>query len=157
MNRKNGNRNDGDIQFDINNEKKINDPLGNFLEKGKNMISEYMNDKFKRLNGIILKEEELKIKRAREDGQRAREDEQRARRDAKRAREKLEEDIQIEKEKKINKFEDEIKLVDLEKNLKAIIYDSRKEKIIPLNEELEEENQDNADIKSKKKKEKKLI
>lgn len=154
MNRKNGNRNDGDIQFDINNEKKINDPLGNFLEKGNNMISEYMNDKFKRLSGIILKEEELKIKRARED-------EQRARRDAKRAREKLEEDIQIEKEKKIKKFEDEIKLVDLEKNLKAIIYDlkgfTRKEKIIPLNEESEEENQDNADIKSKKKKEKKLI
>ena len=31
-------------------------------------------------------------------------------------RERLEEDINIEKEKEINKFEDEIKLVDLRKN-----------------------------------------
>ena len=71
------------------------------------MVSEYMNDKLKKLNGIILKEEELKIKGAREDEQRAREY-------VKRARERLEEFIKIEKEKEINRFEEEIKL--LEKN-----------------------------------------
>lgn len=69
------------------------------------MISEYMNDKLKKLNGIILKEEELKIKGAREDEQRAREY-------VKRARERLEEFIKIEKEKEINRFEEEIKLVE---------------------------------------------
>lgn len=69
------------------------------------MISEYMNDKLKKLNGIILKEEELKIKGARED-------EQRARGYVKRARERLEEFIKIEKEKEINRFEEEIKLVE---------------------------------------------
>ena len=71
------------------------------------MVSEYMNDKLKKLNGIILKEEELKIKGAREY-------EQRARGYVKRARERLEEFIKIEKEKEINRFEEEIKL--LEKN-----------------------------------------
>ena len=71
------------------------------------MVSEYMNDKLKKLNGIILKEEELKIKGAREDEQRTREY-------VKRARERLEEFIKIEKEKEINRFEEEIKL--LEKN-----------------------------------------
>lgn len=70
LNRKNKIRNKDDIQLDGINENKIYNPLGNFLEKSKNMISQYMNAESQRSKEIMLKEEVLKIKREREDSQR---------------------------------------------------------------------------------------
>ena len=134
LNRRNKNRNENDFQLDGNNDK-IDNRLGNFLEKSRNVISQYMNFESKRLKEIMLKEEELKIKRVREDGQRA--------------RERLEEDIQIKKEKEIIEFEEEIKRIYLKKKLRDDFEGLQKEeKIISLNEESGEQN---MDIKPKKK------
>ena len=144
LNRRNKNRNENDFQLDGNNDK-IDNRLGNFLEKSRNVISQYMNFESKRLKEIMLKEEELKIKRVREDGQRA--------------RERLEEDIQIKKEKEIIEFEEEIKRIYLKKKLRDDFEGLQKEeKIISLNEESGEQNMDIKPKKNlKKQKEKKLI
>jgi len=110
-------------------EKNINDLMEKILEKGKERINQYMNDKFQRLNNIRLKEEKIKFKRLRED-------------------------IEFEKEKEIIRFEEEIKLIDLRNKLKYISgnYEglTKKKKIISLMEESEGENQGNSDSKQKK-------
>ena len=125
MNKRNGKE---QMQFVENNEKKFG-LLEKILEKGKESISQYMEDIFQRLNNIRLKEEKIKFKRLRED-------------------------IDIEKEKEIIRFEEEIKLIDLRNQLKYIISNykglTKKEKIISLIEESEGENQDNADAQQKK-------
>ena len=121
------------MQFVENNEKKFG-LLEKILEKGKESISQYMEDKFQRLNNIRLKEEKIKFKRLRED-------------------------IDIEKEKEIIRFEEEIKLIELRSQLKYIISNyeglTKKEKIISLIEESEGENQDNANAQQKKNSKKK--
>ena len=126
LNKRNGKE---QMQLVENNEKKIKGLLEKILEKGKESISKYMEDKLKRLNNIRLKEEKIKFKRLRED-------------------------IDIEKEKEIIRFEEEIKLIDLRNQLKYIISNykglTKKEKIISLIEESEGENQDNADAQQKK-------
>ena len=123
------------MQFVENNEKKFG-LLEKILEKGKESISQYMEDKFQRLNNIRLKEEKIKFKRLRED-------------------------IDIEKEKEIIRFEEEIKLIELRSQLKYIISNyeglTKKEKIISLIEESEGENQDNADAQQKKNSKKRQI
>ena len=128
LNKRNGKE---QMQLVENNEKKIKGLLEKILEKGKESISKYMEDKLKRLNNIRLKEEKIKFKRLRED-------------------------IDIEKEKEIIRFEEEIKLIDLRNQLKYIISNyeglTKKEKIISLIEESEGENQDNANAQQKKKK-----
>ena len=128
LNKRNGKE---QMQLVENNEKKINGLLEKILEKGKESISQYMKDKFQRLNYIRLKEEKIKFKRLRED-------------------------IDIEKEKEIIRFEEEIKLIELRSQLKYIISNyeglTKKEKIISLIEESEGENQDNANAQQKKKK-----
>ena len=145
LNRRNKIRNENDIQLDGNNDK-IYNPLGNFLEKSRNMISQYMEDKSKRSKEIMLKEEGLKIKREKEDTQRRID---RIKEDGQRARKRLEEDIQIKKEKEIIEFEDGIKLIYLKKKLRDDFEGFQKEeKIISLNEESGEQN---MDIKIKKK------
>ena len=102
-----------DIQHAENNEKKIEGQLGKLIiEKGKIMINQYMAHKFQRLNAIILKEEEIKKKRLRED-------------------------IELEKEKEIARFEEAILLEDLRVKLRF----NKEEKLISLYEELREENQ----------------
>ena len=153
LSRRNKNRNEDDIQLDENNEKKIDNPLlSNFLEKGKNMISQYMNAESQRAKEIMLKEEAIKIKREREDSQRKID---RIREDGQRARERLGEDNQIKKEKEIMRFEGEIKRIYLKKKLRGEFDDfegfPKKETIILLNEEIGEQNQDCIDIKPKKK------
>ena len=121
------------MQFVENNEKKFG-LLEKILEKGKESISQYMEDKFQRLNNIRLKEEKIKFKRLRED-------------------------FDIEKEKEIIRFEEEIKLIELRSQLKYIISNyeglTKKEKIISLIEESEGENQDNANAQQKKNSKKK--
>ena len=172
LSRRNKNRNEDDIQLAENNEKNIDNPLlGNFLEKGKNMISQYMNAESQRAKEIMMKEEALKIKREREDSQRKieeskrkidreREESQRKidriREDGQRERERFEEDIQIKKDKEIMNFEGEIKHIYLKKKLRDEFDDFErllKKETIPLNEEFEEQNQDQdpTDIKPKKK------
>ena len=131
LNKRNGKE---QIQLVENNEKKINGLLEKILEKGKESISQYMEDKFQRLNNIRLKEEKIKFKRLRED-------------------------FDIEKEKEIIRFEEEIKLIELRSQLKYIISNyeglTKKEKIISLIEESEGENQDNANAQQKKNSKKK--
>ena len=126
LNKRNGKE---QMQLVENNEKKIKGLLEKILEKGKESISKYMEDKLKRLNNIRLKEEKIKFKRLRED-------------------------IDIEKEKEIIRFEEEIKLIDLRNQLKYISSNyeglTKNEKIISLIEESEGENQDNADAQQKK-------
>ena len=160
LNRKNKIRNEDDIQLDGINKNKIYVPISNFLEKSKNMISQYMNAESQRSKEIMLKEEVLKIKREREDIQRKieriEEDTQRKidriSEDGQRARERLGEDFQLKKEKEIMEFEGEIKLIYLKKNLRDDFEGfPKEEKIIPLNEESGKQNQDNMDIKPKKK------
>ena len=130
LNKRNGKE---QMQFVENNEKKFG-LLEKILEKGKESISQYMEDKFQRLNNIRLKEEKIKFKRLRED-------------------------FDIEKEKEIIRFEEEIKLIDLRSQLKYIISNyeglTKKEKIISLIEESEGENQDNANAQQKKNSKKK--
>ena len=113
----------------VENYEKINGLMEKILEKGKERISQYMNDKFKRLNNIRIKEEKIKFKR-------------------------LIEDIDIEKEKEIIRFEEEIKLIGLRNQLKYISGNykdlTKKEKIFSLMEESEGENQDNSNSKQKK-------
>ena len=130
LNKRNGKE---QMQFVENNEKKFG-LLEKILEKGKESISQYMKDKFQRLNNIRIKEEKIKFKRLRED-------------------------IDIEKEKEIIRFEEEIKLIELRSQLKYIISNyeglTKKEKIISLIEESEGENQDNANAQQKKNSKKK--
>ena len=130
LNKRNGKE---QMQFVENNEKKFG-LLEKILEKGKESISQYMEDKFQRLNNIRLKEEKIKFKRLRED-------------------------FDIEKEKEIIRFEEEIKLIELRSQLKYIISNyeglTKKEKIISLIEESEGENQDNANAQQKKNSKKK--
>ena len=129
------------------NEKKIDGQLEKILQKGKEKINQYMNAKFQRLNDIMLKEEAIKLKRLREDET------------VKLKR--LREDIEIEKEKEIIRFEEEIKLMNLRNQLRYISGDSegftKREKIISLMEESERENQDNANDKQKKNSKKRKI
>ena len=152
LTRRNKNRNEDDIQFDENNAKIDNPLLGNFLEKGKNMISQYINAESQRAKEIMFKEEALKIKREREDSQRKID---RIREDGQRARERLGEDNQIKKEKEIMRFEEEIKRIYMNKILRDEFDEfegfPRKETIIPLNEEFGGQNQDYRGIKPKKK------
>ena len=131
------------------NNDKIDNPLDNFLEKSRNMISQYMDAESKRSKEIMLKEEALKIKREREDSQRRID---RIKEDGQRARERFGEDIQIKKEKEIMEFEREIKFIYLKKKLRDDFEGfPKEEKIIPLNEESGEQNQDYMEIKPKKK------
>ena len=146
------------IQLIEKNEKKIDGQLEKILQKGKEKINQYMNAKFQRLNDIMLKEEAIKLKRLREDEtiklKRLREDET-----VKLKR--LREDIEIEKEKEIIRFEEEIKLMNLRNQLRYISGDSegfaKREEIISLMEETERENQDNANDKQKKNSKKRKI
>lgn len=109
------------IKFAENSEKKKEGSLDKLLEKGKKMINQYMDNKFQRFNAILLKEEKIKKKRLRED-------------------------IEIEKEKEIAKFEEEIYLKELREKLRFNIDNFegfvKEENIISLNEEEKEENLD---------------
>ena len=145
VNRRNKIGGGGDARSDGNNDK-IDNPLGHFLEESRNMISQYIDAKTKRSKEIMLKKEELKIKREREDTQRRI---NRIREDGERERERLGEDAQIKKEEEIMEFEEGIKLKYLKKKLREDFEGFQKEEnIIPLNEESGEQN---MDIKPKKK------
>jgi len=108
LNKKNRNGKE-DIELVDNKEKSIYEII---LEKGKEKINEYMNDKFKRLNYIRQKEDE------------------------------------IEREKEIIIFEEELKFIDLRNELRKSrdYYEvfTKKEKIISLIEEPEGENKGDA-------------
>ena len=125
LNKRNGKE---QMQFVENNEKKFG-LLEKILEKGKESISQYTDDKFQRLNYIRLKEELIKFKRLRED-------------------------IDIEKEKEIIRFEEEIKLIELRSQLKYIISNyeglTKKEKIISLIEESDTDAQQKKNSKKRK-------
>ena len=69
VNRRNKIGGGGDAGSEGNNDK-IDNPLGHFLEKSRNMISQYIDAKTKSSKEIKLKKEELNIKREREDAQR---------------------------------------------------------------------------------------
>ena len=126
LNKRNGKE---QMQLVENNEKKIKGLLEKILEKGKESISKYMEDKLKRLNNIRLKEEKIKFKRLRED-------------------------IDIEKEKEIIRFEEEIKLIDLRNHLKYISSNyeglTKKEEIISLIEESDTDAQQKKNSKKRK-------
>lgn len=130
LNKRNRNEKEN-IELVENNEKRIDEII---LEKGKERITQYMNDKFNRLNEIRLKEEKIKIRRLRED-------------------------IEIEREKEMIKFEEKIKIINLRNELKNNIgyYEefTKKEKIISLIEEQEGENKGNVDAQKKKNSKKK--
>lgn len=148
VNRRNKIGGGGDAGSEGNNDK-IDNPLGHFLEKSRNMISQYIDAKTKSSKEIKLKKEELNIKREREDAQRRI---SRIREDGERERKRLEEDAQIKKEEEIMEFEEGIKLMCLKKKLGEDFERFQKgEKIIPLNEESGEQNMDVEPKKKSKK------
>jgi len=113
LNKRNRNEKE-EIELVVNNKKSIYEII---LEKGKEKINEYMDAKFKRLNYIRQKEDE------------------------------------IEREKEIIRFEEELKFIDLRNELRKYseYYEviSKKEKIISLKEEPEGENKHHPDAQQK--------
>ena len=123
------NKNERNIALQIaeNNENKSD---GSVFERGKKLINEYMNNKFKRLLNILLKEHEMKMRTLREK-------------------------IEIEREREIVRFEEKIKLIELRQTKLIDGFERegfpKKEKIISIDEDSGEENEEIVNKKAKRK------